>query len=184
MGPELGMLGGLSQTIGSMGQVSEMLGSNAEALHFSFNAFGMFLDRIGALAHDAMVFIAGVPPPVVLDPKTGQVLPLMDPRTGQVIINPQTGQPVFPPTAEEHKAMRRKKMINWVLGLFVLYLGYRLIKRMFSQGKSALTTASMDAAFNQASAMRNISGGGGMMQNQFGMNPQQQHAFDFEGRGF
>ncbi|KAF1313366.1 hypothetical protein FI667_g17435, partial [Globisporangium splendens] len=51
----MGFLHSFSQTVGSLGQITQMLGMNADALHFCVGSFVNFVERIGALC-------AGQPP--------------------------------------------------------------------------------------------------------------------------
>jgi len=162
MGPEMGWLGGLHQTIGSMGQISELLGMNAEAMQFAFGAFGNFLERIGGATQEIFHFFVGTPPVRPIDPRTGQPLPhMVDPRTGQPIVDPRTGQPVPIPTPEEFADQRKKRFIRWVLGVAVVYFGFRVIRSMFlSRKPRIMSSPGLNAAFNEVQS-RQMGGFGG-----------------------
>jgi len=111
---QMGWLGAMHQTVGSLGQMSELLGMNMEAIQFALGSFGQFLERIGGATHEVIGFFTGAPPLPQIDPQTGQPLPL--------------------PPPEEIQAERKKKLVRWFIGVIVLYFGYRgikyLIKRM------------------------------------------------------
>lgn len=161
LGQEMGWLGGLHQTIGSMGQISELLGMNAEAMQFAFSAFGNFLERIGGVTQEVFGFFMGTPPPSPIDPRTGQPLPhLIDPRTGQPIMDPRTGQPVRIPTPEEFKIERKRRFIRWVIGVAVVYLGFRFVRALFRSRSSHSSSGNpaLNAAFQEVTS-RHVGGG-------------------------
>ena len=80
MGRSAMWLQGVHMAVGSLGQVSELLGMNADALQYAFGAFAMFCERIGhgagRLVRYARYF--NTPPPADapelerVDPETGQ----------------------------------------------------------------------------------------------------------------
>ncbi len=77
-------------------------------LQYAFGSFAHFLERIGGAAGEIFGFFTGAPPLPMIDPQTGQKLPL--------------------PSPEEIKAERRRRLINWLVGSIILYFGYRTVK--------------------------------------------------------
>jgi len=145
MGPEMGWLGGLHQTVGSIGQMTELLGMNADAMQYAFGALAHFLERVGSASHEVLGFFLGQPPPAV-DPRTGQPMPVIDPRTGQPVMDPRTGQPLRPPTPEEFREMRKRRLLHWLSGVVVLYVAYRIVRAMLTGGGSPASAASASHA--------------------------------------
>lgn len=150
---QMGWLGAMHQTVGNLGQMTELLGMNAEAIQYAFGAFAHFVERIGGAAHEVIGFFTGAPPLPQIDPHTGQPLPL--------------------PSPEEIKAERRRRMIRWLIGIVILYAGYRgikiILKRM-SRSKTPnenMLSQQWDSINNQGGLMP--AGAGSMMANAGGM---------------
>jgi len=131
--PGMEWLGGLHQTSTSIGQISQVLGGNADALQFAVASAAHLVERMGALSVDFFSFLAGTPP-----------LPMVDPRTGQPIVDPRTGQPFPVLSPEQYRKERRMRIFRWVVGLLVLYAGFRFVKYMLRPSKP------LDAAMNSA----------------------------------
>jgi len=131
--PGMEWLGGLHQTSTSIGQISQVLGGNADALQFAVASAAHLVERMGALSVDFFSFLAGTPP-----------LPMVDPRTGQPIVDPRTGQPFPVLSPEQYRKERRVRIFRWAVGLLVLYAGFRFVKYMLRPSKP------LDAAMNSA----------------------------------
>lgn len=130
--PSMSWLGGLHQTFGSLGQMSELLGMNADAMQYAFGSFAHFLERIGGATHEIVNFFMGVPPQMMVDPRTGQMVPMIDPRTGQPI-------PALSP--EQFRKERKQKLKRWLVGLVVVYLLYRMVRASFTTALNSFSSA-------------------------------------------
>ena len=130
--PSMSWLGGLHQTFGSLGQMSELLGMNADAMQYAFGSFAHFLERIGGATHEVVNFFMGVPPQMMVDPRSGQMIPMIDPRTGQPI-------PALSP--EQFRKERKQKMKRWLVGLVVVYVLYRMIRASFASALNSFSSS-------------------------------------------
>lgn len=111
----LGWLNSFNQIVSSIGQITELLGMNAEALNFCIGSFVHFLERIGAMCAGIAAMLAPRP-----------VFPPGHPRHGEP-----------PVTEEEEKSrVRRVRIFQFMLSmaaLTVLYKGLRWLTRLRSK---------------------------------------------------
>jgi len=83
------------------------------------------------------------------------------------MIDPQTGQPLPMPSPEEVKADRRRRLIRWLVGVIIIYMGFRGIKYLLSRMKSKVPNkVAMNREWN---AITNSSQGGAMSEYGNGM---------------
>ncbi|EEY61954.1 uncharacterized protein PITG_13927 [Phytophthora infestans T30-4] len=119
----LGWLNSFNQIVSSIGQITELLGMNAEALNFCIGSFVHFLERIGAVC-------AGIA--AMLAPR-----PTFPPG------HPRHGEP--PVTEEEEKSrLRRVRIVQFMVSmaaLTVVYKGLRWIMRLRSRATQKLLVA-------------------------------------------
>ncbi|ETL47953.1 hypothetical protein F442_02486 [Phytophthora nicotianae P10297] len=119
----LGWLNSFNQIVSSIGQITELLGMNAEALNFCIGSFVHFLERIGAMC-------AGIA--AMLAPR-----PTFPPG------HPRHGEP--PVTEEEEKSrLRRVRIFQFMVSmaaLTVLYKGLRWVMRLRSRTTQKLLVA-------------------------------------------
>ena len=162
MGGRMGMMnpmmmgqmgGGFFGAMQQFGQMSEILGMNAEALQYAIGSFGAFVERIGGTAREALMFFVGQP-----------LQPPINPQTGQPLIDPQTGQPFPMPTPEEQKAERKKRFVRLMAGLLILFLGYKAIRYWLKRSRSNSKLAAMNEQWDT------MNGGGAMVNSMNGMN--------------
>ena len=114
----------MQQTFGAIGQMSQMLAMNTDAMGYAFGAFAHFVERIGGAVGEIGGFVSGQPPPTRVDPQTGQPLPPLSP--------------------EEYQKERKKRVIRWIIGILVLAAGYkglRMILRRLRPKKKDLEAA-------------------------------------------
>ncbi|CEG37498.1 uncharacterized protein PHALS_05088 [Plasmopara halstedii] len=108
----LGWLNSIHQIVSSVGQITELLGMNAEALNFCIGSSVHFLERLGAMCANVTSMLAPRP-----------VFPPGHPRHGEC--------PVA--TDEEMSRRRRVRIFKFMLVmavLAVLYKGLRLLARL------------------------------------------------------
>ncbi|CAI5721621.1 unnamed protein product [Hyaloperonospora brassicae] len=113
----LGWLSSFHQIVSSVGQISELLGMNAEALNFCIGSSVHFLERIGAMCAGVAALLAPRP-----------VFPPGHPRHGE------------PPVTEEEEQSRRRRVriFQFILSmatLAVLYKGLRWLRARTSLQK-------------------------------------------------
>ncbi|CAI5721653.1 unnamed protein product [Hyaloperonospora brassicae] len=100
----LGWLSSFHQIVSSVGQISELLGMNAEALNFCIGSSVHFLERIGAMCAGVAALLAPRP-----------VFPPVHPRHGE------------PPVTEEEEQSRRRRVriFQFILSMATLAVLYR-----------------------------------------------------------
>ncbi|EGZ10236.1 hypothetical protein PHYSODRAFT_318546 [Phytophthora sojae] len=113
-GGGLGWLASFNQIVSSIGQITELLGMNAEALNFCIGSFVHFLERIGAMCAGIAAMLAPRP-----------VFPPGHPRHGEP-----------PVTEEEEKSrLRRVRIFQFMVSMAALgcvYKGLRWLARLRS----------------------------------------------------
>ncbi|KAE9350352.1 hypothetical protein PR003_g5409 [Phytophthora rubi] len=122
-GGGLGWLSSFNQIVSSIGQITELLGMNAEALNFCIGSFVHFLGRIGAMCAGIAAMLAPRP-----------VFPPGHPRHGEP-----------PATEEEEKSrVRRVRIFQFMVSMAALacaYKGLRWLTRLRSKTPSKLLVA-------------------------------------------
>merc|ERR1711920_20178 len=117
--PQFSWLASFNHMVGSIGQITELLGMNAEALNFSFGSFVNFVERMAFMFQGMLALLA--PRPVNFPP-------------GHPQHNPHL--PVGEETEEERKArFRRIKIVRFVLGVFAIFVVSKASRKLISMVK-------------------------------------------------
>lgn len=122
-GGGLGWLSSFNQIVSSVGQITELLGMNAESLNFCIGSFVHFLERIGAMCAGIAAMLAPRP-----------VFPPGHPRHGE------------PPVTEEEERsrMRRVRIFQFMVSMAALacvYKGLRWLTRLRTKATPKLLVA-------------------------------------------
>uniref|UniRef100_A0AAV1U896 Peroxin-13 n=1 Tax=Peronospora matthiolae TaxID=2874970 RepID=A0AAV1U896_9STRA len=114
-GGGMGWLSSFNQIVSSIGQITELLGMNAEALNFCIGSSVHFLERIGAMCAGIAAMLAPRP-----------VFPPGHPRHGE------------PPVTEEEERSRRRRVriFQFILSMATLALLYKGLRWL--RGKTLL----------------------------------------------
>eukprot|EP00924_Labyrinthula_sp_SR-Ha-C_P009496 snap_masked-scaffold_2-processed-gene-25.6-mRNA-1 protein AED:1.00 eAED:1.00 QI:0/-1/0/0/-1/1/1/0/346 len=125
------MLGSLQQTMGSFGQLMELLAANTNMVQYMFNMSGMLLEKVGWMSYEIFMFLTNK-----VDVKYYEQMYLNDP-------NPNKGpMPKFDEQFIENvKVERKKKVKNWGIGIAVLFLGYKIVKFLIIRSMKSKVTA-------------------------------------------
>ncbi|OQR91661.1 hypothetical protein ACHHYP_04497 [Achlya hypogyna] len=128
----LGWLNSFNQTVSAVGQITQLLGMNAEALNFCFGNFVHFMERMAFMCTSAVA---------MLSPK-----PVFPPG------HPRYGEP--PETEEEIKSrLRRVKVVKFVVSLLIIYvaskLGQKLRMLLWRTRKSPQKRLPLDSIYNR-----------------------------------
>ncbi|RHY01578.1 hypothetical protein B5M09_009486 [Aphanomyces astaci] len=103
----MGWLVSFNQTVSAIGQITQVLGMNAESLNFCFGSFVHFMERMAFLTTNAVAMLS--PKPVF--------------RPG----HPRYGEP--PESDEEIKSrLRRVRVVKFLLSLVAIYAASRAIR--------------------------------------------------------
>lgn len=117
----MGWLSSFSQMVSSIGQITDMLGMNAEALNFCIGSFVHFVERIGAM-------FAGI-------------ASMVSPRPQFPPGHPRHGEPAL--TEEEEKSrQRRVRILQFMLTMVavtVMYKGARWLASLRRKQPALLT---------------------------------------------
>ncbi|CAK4069838.1 unnamed protein product [Aphanomyces euteiches] len=132
----MGWLVSFNQTVGAIGQITQVLGMNAESLNFCFGSFVHFMERMAFLCTNAVA---------MLSPK-----PDFPPG------HPRYGEP--PETEEEIKSrLRRVRVVKFLVGLLALYAASRIVQRIRNLWRTPKTIKSHAAALERVFATQAMS---------------------------
>nr|CCA24459.1 conserved hypothetical protein [Albugo laibachii Nc14] len=129
-GPEpgfpFGWLSTFNHTVSAIGQVTELLGMNAEALQFCIGSFVHFIERIGLMSSG--------------------MLKLLAPRTDVPLDHPQYAE-------EEEKRLRRVRTVRTVIGITLLALIYKLCRwrsgKQLKVTRPEISVADLDGIYQE-----------------------------------
>ncbi|KAI9916359.1 hypothetical protein PsorP6_017835 [Peronosclerospora sorghi] len=127
----LGWLSSFNRIVSSFGQITELLGMNADALNFCIGSFVHFLERIGAMGAGIAALLAPRP-----------VYPPGHPRHGE------------PPETEEEEMSRKRRVriFQFMLSLAMLtllYKGLRWLTRLRSHSPSNIVKRDLERIFQR-----------------------------------